>query len=92
MNEHAGFGVLRREDIAVDCNSPSLVHTQFGVTSHAIEHWGQLGAEQEDVNTAEARDIIERVDDGLLQNPGSQVADKRAVDIDRGAALTDGQI
>lgn len=87
MDEGTSLGMLRRQNITIDGDSPSLVHAHLGIARDAVHHGSQLGAEQEDVNTAEVGNIIEGFDDGLLENAGVQVADKLAIDINNGAAL-----
>lgn len=89
MDESTSLGMLRRQNIAIDGNSPSLVHTHFGITRDTVNHRGQLRAEQEDVDAAKVGDVIECFDDGLLQNAGVQVADKLAVYVNNGAALVE---
>lgn len=87
VNQDADLGVLRRQRVTVDGHSPPLVHTHLGLARHAIDHGSQLGAEQEDVDTAEARDFVEGFGDGLSQLASLEVADEVAVDVDGGAAL-----
>lgn len=87
MDEGTSLGMLRRQNIAINGDSPSLIHAHLGIPGDTVDHRGKLGAEQEDVDAAEVGDVIEGFDDGLLQNAGVQVTDKLAVYVDDGAAL-----
>lgn len=58
LNKHSGLGVLGRQDVAVDGNSPTLVHSHLGISQHSINHWGQFGSQQKNVHAAVFRDVI----------------------------------
>jgi len=52
VNQNARFGVFGRQEVTVDCDTPSLVSTQFGVAIQAVNNGSELGPKQEDVDTA----------------------------------------
>lgn len=87
MDEDTSLGMLRRQNITIDGNSPSLIHAHLRIARHAIDHGSQLGTKQKNVDTTKGGDVIEGFDDGLLENAGVQVADKLALDVDDGTAL-----
>jgi hypothetical protein len=87
LNKHSGLGVLGRQDVAVDGNSPTLVHPHLGITQHSIDHWGQLWSQQKDVDTAVFRDEIQIVQDGLFKYASGQVTGQVSIDINCDASL-----
>lgn len=87
LNKHSGLGVLGRQDIAVDCNSPALIHSHLGITQHSIDHWGQFGPQQKDVDTAVFRNVIQIVQDGLFEYASAQVTDQVSIDINCDTSL-----
>lgn len=91
VNQDTSLRVLRRKRITIDSNPPSLIHSRLTITRHAVGHGCKLGAEEEDVNTAKDRNAVESFGDGVLEPAMIQITDKIAVDIDRSAALIDGQ-
>lgn len=89
MDQDPGLCVLRRQDVAVDGNPPSLIHSHLSLTSHSVDHRGQLGAKEEDVDTAVAGNVVEVVRHGLLEDSAVDITDQLAIDVDRCAALED---
>lgn len=87
MNQHTGFCVLRRQDVTVDGNSPTLIPTELIVAVEPVHDRRQLGAKEEDVNTTEVGDVVERIGDGLFQGALSKIGNHVAADINGRAAL-----
>lgn len=79
--------MFRRQDVTVDSHSPPLIPPDLYVTVHAINQRGKLGAEKEDVDTAEGRDLVEGFCDGLFQGTDIEVGNHVPIDVDDGAAL-----
>lgn len=90
VDEDTSLGMLRGQNVTVDGNPPSLIHTHLSVACDAIDHGGQLGAKEENVYAAEAGNVIQCLDDGLLENTGIQVTDKLTIDVDGSATLKRG--
>jgi len=79
--------MLSRQDISVDCDSPSLIDSRLAISSHTIDHWCQFRSKQEDVDTTIGGDLVKVFNDGLLENAGGKIANKLAVDINVCASL-----
>jgi hypothetical protein len=87
VDEHTGFGMFGSEHIAVDCDTPSLVHSGLRIACHAVHHRGQFGAQEKDVDSTECGNEVEVLYDGLLQDASPKVANELAVDVDGCAPL-----
>jgi hypothetical protein len=59
VNEHASLGVLRGEHISVYSHSPPLVPPQLYVTVQSVHQRSQLGPQQEYVDAAIQRDLVQ---------------------------------
>lgn len=87
LNEHSGLGVLGRQDVAVDGNSPALIHSHLGITQHSVDHGGQFGPQQKDVDAAVFRNVIQIVQDGLFEYASAQVTGQVSIDVNCDASL-----
>lgn len=73
--------------VAVDGYSPTLIPPQLYVAVQATDHRGELGPEQEDVDAAKSRRLIQKVCHRLLQDALGEVGNQVAVHDDRRATL-----
>lgn len=87
LNEHSGLGMLGRQDITVDGNSPSLIHSHLGIAQHSVHHRSQFGAQQKDVNTTVGGNRVQSLEDRLFEHTSAQVTDQASLNVNGGTSL-----
>jgi hypothetical protein len=79
--------MLRRQQIAVDSHSPALIPSKLYVAIKAVYQRGQFWAEEEDVDTAVFRYLVQNARHIRLQHAVFEITEQVAIDIDSGATL-----
>ena len=87
-NEHVRLGMLSGLDIAVYGDPPSTILNDLGITIQTVGRGGVLGAQDEDINTAEAGKHVQCVSD-ILANHDTilGIHNETMVNVDRGTLL-----
>ena len=87
VDEHACLGVLRGQVVTVDGHAPTLVPQQVYIAVQAAGQWGELGAEEKDVDAAVHRRLVEEVCHRLLQDTLGEIGHQMAIHDDGRATL-----
>jgi len=90
VDEHTGLGVLGRQIVAVDGDSPTLVPQQVYIPVQATGEGGELGAEQKDVDAAKRRRLVQEVCHRLLEDALGEVGNQVPVHDNSRATLFQG--
>lgn len=79
--------MLRRQNVAVDGDSPTLVHAHLGLAGYTVEHRCELGAKKEDIYTAKRGNLVKSLGDGCLEDTCVKITDEFSININDSATL-----